>query len=94
MSSVVRSGRSAARNAALKRTAAGSGPPEARGRVGTGLDLEMGTAGPAMMTVCQYLELEPLEIRDNHRHDDGRAPPDHPAAIIGAGGCRPERRPP
>jgi hypothetical protein len=36
MSRPVRSGRPAARNAALKRTAAGSGPPKARGRTGTG----------------------------------------------------------
>lgn len=51
----VRSGRNAARHAALKRTATGSGPQPDRGRSGTGLKIDTGKEGQTMMTICLFL---------------------------------------
>lgn len=56
MSRPDRSGRPAARNAALKRTAAGSGPHEARVRTGTGLDFDIGTEGQVIMATCRFID--------------------------------------
>lgn len=49
-----RSGRNAARHAALKHSATGSGPLEDRGGTGTGLDFDMGTGRQMMMTICPF----------------------------------------
>ncbi len=73
MSRLVRSGRHAARNAALKRAVAGSGPPEARRRAGTGLDIDMGTAGQVIITICRFID-PGLSRRRHHGHHDVRSP--------------------